>query len=99
MGKVIWSKVAKDDLKQIYKYISRDSKYYADQVVEKIIGKTEHLENYPHMGRVVPEINNESIRELLVYSYRLVYQISQDGEIQVLALIHSKKQFPTTLEI
>ena len=51
------------------------------------------------MGRVVPEINNESIRELLVYSYRLVYQISQDDEIQVLALIHSKKQFPATLEI
>jgi len=51
------------------------------------------------MGRVVPEINNDTIRELLVYSYRLVYQISQDDEIQVLALIHSKKQFPTNLEI
>ena len=98
MGKVIWSKVAKDDLKQIYKYISRDSKYYADQVVEKIIGKTEHLENYPHMGRVVPEINNDSIRELLVYSYRLVYQISQDNEIQVLTLFHSKRRFPTTMK-
>lgn len=98
MARVIWSKIAKDDLKQIYKYISQDSKYYANQVVEKIIGKTEHLENYPHMGRVVPEINNNSIRELLVYSYRLVYQISQDDEIQVLALIHSKKQFPTTMK-
>jgi plasmid stabilization system protein ParE len=32
MAKVIWSKVAKDDLQQIYKYISRDSKYYANQV-------------------------------------------------------------------
>lgn len=80
-------------------YISRDSKYYATQVVEKIIEKSEHLENYSQMGRVVPEINNDTIRELLVYSYRLVYQISQDDEIQVLALIHSKKQFPTNLEI
>jgi plasmid stabilization system protein ParE len=50
------------------------------------------------MGRVVPEINNDSIRELLVYSYRLVYQISQDNEIQVLTLFHSKRRFPTTMK-
>jgi toxin ParE1/3/4 len=44
------------------------------------------------MGRVVPEIGDPNIRELIVYSYRLVYQISPQ-RIEILAIIHGRRDF------
>lgn len=42
------------------------------------------------IGRIVPEIGNEKIRERLVYSYRLVYRI-ESGRILIVAVIHGKR--------
>ncbi|HEY8909642.1 MAG TPA: type II toxin-antitoxin system RelE/ParE family toxin [Desulfosporosinus sp.] len=89
---VKWSRPSKQDLKQIYKYISRDSTFYAQRVVAAIVEKSETLNAFPHMGRIVPERNEERIREILIYSYRMIYQINLDN-IEILALIHSKKDF------
>jgi toxin ParE1/3/4 len=38
---VIWSIPARNDLKQIYEYIAKDSRYYATNVVENIVSKAE----------------------------------------------------------
>ena len=32
------------------------------------------LDELPRIGRVVPELNNENIRELSLYSYRILYE-------------------------
>ena len=94
---VIWSIPAKQDLKKIYDYIARDSKYYAEKVSEDILERSEKLNEFPEIGRIVPEIGEVNIREVIVYSYRLIYQISSD-KIEVLALIHCKQDFsPETL--
>jgi len=42
------------------------------------------------MGRVVPEMGDESIRERFIYSYRLVYRIEPE-RILVVAVIHGKR--------
>jgi toxin ParE1/3/4 len=65
---VIWSEPARNDLRQIYDYIADDSKYYAEEVVSSIIEKTETLDDFPEIGRVVPEFMDKNIRELLIYS-------------------------------
>jgi len=52
---VIWSEEALYDIECIAEYISRDSVYYARQVVERIIGTGESVNAYPEPGRVVPE--------------------------------------------
>jgi len=44
------------------------------------------------MGRVVPEIGDVNIRELFLYSYRLIYELSSD-KIEILAIIHGKQDF------
>lgn len=89
---VIWSNPAKDELKQIYDYIALDSKYYALKVINTIIEKSESIENFPRSGRIVPELENEDIREVFIYSYRLIYEI-QENQIEILALIHGKRDF------
>ncbi len=86
------SEPAKRDLKQIHDYIASDSKFYAKKVTQSIVEKTENLEDFPKMGRVVPEIGDENVRELFVYSYRVIYEISLDG-IEILAIIHGKRDF------
>lgn len=94
---VIWTLPAKHDLKKIHDYISEDSEYYAYKVSQEIIEKSELLLNFPKMGRVVQEIGNPNIRELIIYSYRLIYEISS-SRIEVLAIVHCKQNFTGNFE-
>ena len=89
---VKWSAPAKRDLKQIHDYIAKDSKYYGRKVAQNIAAATEELNEFPKIGRIVPEIGNPNVRELFVYSYRLIYEISTDS-IEILAIIHGKRDF------
>jgi toxin ParE1/3/4 len=85
-----WSPEAVEDLESIAEYIGKDSQYYAKAVVNKILSSTQNLETFPYIGRMVPEISNENIRERFVYSYRLIYKIEKI-EILVVAVIHGKR--------
>jgi len=88
---VIWSKPARDDLKAIFDYIKKDSRYYAEKVIDDIIEKSEYLERFPEMGRVVPEINESNVREIFVYSYRLIYEIT-NGNINIITIVHFARE-------
>ena len=59
---VKWSFPARNDLKQIHDYIAKDSKYYARNVIQEIVVKTETLTELPEIGRTVPEISDQNIR-------------------------------------
>jgi len=89
---VIWSPEAIEDLESIAEYISRDSIFYAQAVVMKVLETTRNVRDFPLSGRVVPEIGSEKIREQFVYSYRLVYQI-QNQTILIVAVMHGKRLF------
>ncbi len=89
---VIWSEPAKDDLKKIFDYIASDSKYYAIKVSQEFVEKSEQLEKLPMIGRIVPELEDTNIRELIIYSYRLVYEISHK-RIEILAIINGRQDF------
>jgi addiction module RelE/StbE family toxin len=89
---VKWTKPAKLDLKQIYDYIARDSKFYAKKISQEMVEKSEKLNSFPEVGRIVPEIGNPNIRELIIYSYRLIYEVFPD-KVEILALIHGKRDF------
>ena len=75
---VIWSDPAKDDLRAIHDHIAHNSIHYAKKVTQDIVAKCDVLEVLPHIGRVVPELSNEAIRELSLYSYRILYETRQD---------------------
>ncbi len=89
---VIWSDPAKVDLRSIHNYIAHDSRYYAKKVTQDIAAKTDILNELPLMGKIVPELNNVNIRELSLYSYRILYEI-KDQDLFVLAVIHKRRDF------
>ena len=91
MVKVIWTTIARSDLKSIYEYISEDSGFYAKRFIEKLIDKVEILETYPNMGRVVPEFENQKIRELIEGNYRIVYRTSSD-RVEIIRVHHSGRK-------
>jgi toxin ParE1/3/4 len=90
--KVIWAYAAEEDLEAAASYIYRDSPVYAASFIDRALDAGRSLDEYAERGRVVPELSDSSIREIFVYSYRLVYQI-EDDRISILALIHGRRDF------
>jgi toxin ParE1/3/4 len=87
---VKWSPEAAEDIEAIAKYIARDSEYYARAVVTEILSASGGAGEFPLIGRIVPEIGDEHIRERFIYSYRLVYRI-ESTKILIVAVIHGKR--------
>lgn len=88
--KIIWTELALLDAENIKAYIEQDSEIYATRVIEKIIEAIENLKMFSQMGRVVPEFKKHDIREILVYNYRVIYEV-QNQAITVLTIIHSAR--------
>jgi len=85
-----WSPEALEDIKEIHDYIKKDSPFYAQTVVEKIIAASHELKQFPLRGRVVPELDQEAFRESFVYSYRLIYR-TQNKTVLIVAIIHGSR--------
>ena len=96
-ARIIWSPTAADDLEQIVEFIARDSERYAAQVAADVIGAVERAADFPGAGRVVPELNDKAIREVFVYSYRIIYRVAADA-IHVAAVIHGARDLPNALD-
>jgi len=93
---VIWTDPAKKNLRDILDYIRQSSPYYTEKVREEIVKKSETLSTFPTRGRVVPEFENENVREIFVYSYRLIFEIETD-RTSILAVIHGKMDLENAL--
>jgi plasmid stabilization system protein ParE len=52
--------------------------------------------NFQNAGRTVPELSDDAVRELLIKSYRLIYEIRED-EVIILAFLHGARRFPSGL--
>ena len=87
---VTWSPEAVEDLESIAEYIERDSSFYAQSVVSQILETSRKIKEFPFIGRMLPEIGDQNIRERFIYSYRLVYKIRQQ-RILIVAVIHGKR--------
>jgi plasmid stabilization system protein ParE len=77
-------------LEVIAEYIAEDSPAYTAAVVKNIVQQTKQLSQFPRSGRKVPEFDDENIREVFAYSYRIIYRLQQD-EVLIAAVIHGKR--------
>ena len=91
MVKVKWNEEALIDIDEIAEYIAADSITYATIQVENFFERVEDLRKTPFLGTVVPELNDESLRQLLEGSYRIIYEIKNKDLIEVLCVIHGMR--------
>lgn len=97
MARVRLTEQAQNELDAIIDYYERvGADDFAEVFEEKVIEKIRPLEQFPRMGRIVPEIGDEAIREVLYRNYRIVYVVDRDDEeVEVLTIFHSSQQFGT----
>ena len=88
--KLIWTDPSIEDLRAVRDYIGRDSDYYAADLVEQLVLSVERLLRFPKLGRVVPEAQDENIRELVHQNYRIIYRIAGE-RIEILTIVHGSR--------
>jgi toxin ParE1/3/4 len=93
MVKINWTEKASDNLKEIFDYISMDSKYYAGKHVKILKSKVHILKEFPKAGRIIPEKNDENFREIIYGNYRIMYKIVSPKRVDILLVFHSKRDF------
>ncbi len=91
MVRINWTLQAKCDLKNIADYISNDSVRYAKLQVVKIRTKTTILKSHDKIGKIVPEIDKQNIRELIEGNYRIIYKIVSENQIDILTIHHASR--------
>ncbi|MBE7558006.1 type II toxin-antitoxin system RelE/ParE family toxin [bacterium] len=74
-------------------YISESSEASAGAVVDALLRSTEPLEQFPRMGRIVPEAADEALRELFVFNYRVIYRVVSEEHVTVTNVIRSRRIF------
>ena len=89
MVKVNWTRRAIEDIYEISEYYKPRSEKYAEQLTDKIFEKADNLEQYPQLGRMVPEVERPEIRELIYKNYRIIYNVVSDDQIDILAVHNS----------
>lgn len=88
--KIRWSLNSVNNLEEIAEFISEGSPYYAPVFIQKIIQSVDRLTDFPFSGRIVPEYENENIREIIFHNYRIIYKINNKF-IDISDVIHSSR--------
>jgi len=93
---IVWSEQALTAIDAIAEYISKDSPAYASRVVDGIYAATRRLIRFPHSGRVVPESQSQTYREVFAYSFRIIYRVERSSVV-IVNVIHAHQDLSALL--
>jgi len=91
--KVHWTHTADRDLESIVEFIARDDTEAASRILQRIRKAASGLGTIPRRGRIVPELEEFSLRiyrEILSPPWRIIYRIS-GYDVFVMAVIDSRR--------
>jgi len=93
--KLIWSPSARLDIKGITGFIAEDSPSAAARFVESLFQAVERLADFPESGRMVPELGDPGIREVIRKPYRLIYRIDRTKRtVEIVRVWHAARGTP-----
>lgn len=73
--KIIWSAQAREDLRDIVRFVAQHNPAAAESLGCSLISRIDSLEQFPLLGRAVPEVGSHEIREIIFRPYRIIYQV------------------------
>ena len=92
MAAVTWTEPALQSLDEICGHIALDNFDVALAFEKRALDASERLALFPRSGRVVPEDDSRSRRELIVGDYRLLYRVNASiDEVEVVAFVHGAR--------
>jgi len=92
--KLLWTVGARADLLEVFSYVADEDIDAAVRLRNRLRGATKTLVVHPEIGRMVPELGNPALRELIVRPYRVVYAV-RENEVHVLGVVHSRMLLPS----
>ena len=78
-------------LDDVVSYIAQDSRPAAERLLIQALEAASSLGVFSERGRMVPELDQPNVRQLLVHRYRLIYEVTPD-EVQILAFVHGARR-------
>ena len=90
---VLWTDQAFYRLAEIRDFIAKDDEVAADGHIRKLIARAKALEDFPSLGRRLPELPAAELRELIEGNYRIVYRIRKDT-VEVLTVFEAHHLLP-----
>ena len=85
--KIIWSEQARDDLQSIVLFIARDNPNVAESFGYLLMSKVDALAPFPQLGQIVPEEQDENVREIIFRPYRIIYKVLAEKQIVAIARV------------
>jgi len=95
MVSITWTELSLEDLKEIFDFIAEDSVRYASITSNKIYQSAQLISRNPYVGRIVPEFNENLIREVIEGNYRIIYRIKNAEHVDILRVYHSARLLKT----
>ena len=96
---IVFTRPAIADLEGLVSFIARDNPQAAERFGYNIIEKAEKLDQFPFLGRFVPEFKIVSIREIIYRPHRIVYRGREEQKlIEILRVRHAARGIPTIHE-
>jgi len=94
-GKVIFTPQSLDDLSKIVSFITQHNPERAKSFGHELIDHALTLAELPESGRMVPEISEPGVREIVHSPYRIIYEIFQEqNAVYVLRFWHAARGEP-----
>jgi plasmid stabilization system protein ParE len=94
-GKVILTPQSQDDLREIVCFIAQHHPKRAKSFGYELVDHALTLAELPERGRVVPEISDPSVREIVHRSYRIIYEIfPEQNTVYILRFWHAARGEP-----
>ena len=87
--KIVWSPLALERVEEYGGHIAAANPAAAILWAEEVFAKVEPLADFPQLGRVVPEVGREEVRELFHGQYRIVYRVA--SAILILTVRHTRQ--------
>ncbi len=88
--KLAWSEQSRADLSAIHAFIARDSQFYADRMVQRLILRAERILKHPLSGHSVHEFPEVALKEAHENPYRIIYKPSKN-EVEIVTIIHFRQ--------
>ena len=92
---VVWTEHAQQMLDEATAYVAQDSQTAAERLLIEALNTAASLDVFSERGRIVAELNQPNVRQLLVQRYRLLYEVT-NSEVHILAFVHGARELTRT---
>lgn len=91
MATIKWTDQSIQDIENIASFIAKDSGKYAKIQTIRFFDAAHTLISHPKIGQIVPEVGDDTVRQILQGNYRIIYKIVNDNLIHILTIHHSRR--------